>query len=120
MHPHLETLLQIQDLKTQRFELTSEGHGERQVEEEEFKVDIGQALALIDEKLEELEADLPPPVRSRYRRLSAGGGRAVVPVINGICYGCFVSIPTSMTAHVVSHEELRNCDSCGRFLYGFT
>jgi uncharacterized protein len=118
MHPHLETLLQLQDLKTQRRELT-EVEAERQVEEEEFKVDIEKAVAEIDQRIEELESELPPPIRSRYRRMAAGHGRAVVPVIRGICYGCFVSIPTASLAGVVQHEEIRSCDNCGRFLYGF-
>jgi uncharacterized protein len=116
MHPHLETLLQLQDLKSQRREL-AEDEGERQVEEQEFKVDIEEALQEIDRKIEELEAELPPAVRSRYGRLSTGG-RAVVPMIGGICYGCFVSIPTAITAEVVLHSGLLTCDNCGRFLYG--
>lgn len=116
MHPQLEILLQIQDLKAQRQEL-AEFEAERRVEEEEFQVDIEGALERLDEKIAELENELEPAVRSRYERIAKGRGRAVVPVINGTCYGCFVSIPTAMTAEMIHNDEIRSCDNCGRFLY---
>ncbi len=116
MHPQLEILLQIQDLKAQRRDLV-EDESERKVEEEEFQIDPEQAVRSIDEKIAELEEELTPPVRSRYKRISKSAGRAVVPVINGICYGCFVSIPTSLASDVHRNDEIRNCDHCGRFIY---
>jgi predicted nucleic acid-binding Zn-ribbon protein len=116
MHPQLEILLQIQDLKTQRREL-AETEGERQVEAEEFRVDIDSALAQLDQKIDELEGELTPPVRGRYQRISAGRGRAVVPVIGGMCYGCFVAIPTALASDIARNDQLRHCDHCGRFLY---
>jgi len=116
MHPQLEILLQIQDLKAQRRDLT-EVESERKVEEEEFRINTEQAIRSIDEKIAELEAELTPSVRSRYERISRDRGRAVVPVINGICYGCFVSIPTSLASDVRRNDEVRHCDHCGRFIY---
>lgn len=116
MHPQLEILLQIQDLKAQHRELSAT-EGERQVEEQEFQVDIEGALKQLEEKISELESELSPAVRARYHRISAGRGRAVVPVINGLCYGCFVAIPTALASEMTQNEELRHCDHCGRFLY---
>ncbi|HEY8470912.1 MAG TPA: C4-type zinc ribbon domain-containing protein [Longimicrobiales bacterium] len=116
MHPHLEILLQLQDLKAQRREL-AEGGEVRRVEEEEFHVDLQEAIAKLDAKIEEMEAELPPDVRRRYRQIE-GRGRAVVPVINGICYGCFVSIPTAVVAEIERNDAIRLCDHCGRILYG--
>lgn len=116
MHPQLEILLQIQDLKAQHREL-SVTEGERQVEEEEFQVDIEKALKQLEEKIQELEGELGPAVRSRYQRISAGRGRAVVPVINGLCYGCFMAIPTALASELTNNDDLRHCDHCGRFLY---
>ncbi len=116
MHPHLECLLEIQDLKTQRREL-EEATSERQVEEEVFHISIEDALAQLDEKIREIESQLSPPIRSRYQRLSGRHRRVVVPVIKGTCYGCFVSIPTAVASESERNKEIRYCDSCGRFLY---
>jgi predicted nucleic acid-binding Zn-ribbon protein len=116
MHPQLESLLEIQDLKTQRREL-QEATTERQFEEEVFNISIDDALGQLDQKIEEMEDQLDPSVRNRYKRLAGRHWRVVAPVIRGTCYGCFVSIPTATASEAERNEELRFCDSCGRFLY---
>jgi len=116
MHPQLEILLEIQDLKTQRRELV-ETPDEREVEEGVFNVSVEQAVAELDEKISEMEEALAPQVRSRYRRVAGRRGRAIVPVIRGICYGCFVAVPTALASDAERNEELRTCENCGRFLY---
>ena len=116
MHPHLETLLEIQDLKTQRREL-AEGTADREVQESVFGLGVDDALKQIDEKMTEMEATLPPQVRSRYQRLAAKQPRVVVPVIRGTCYGCFVQVPTARASDADRNEEIRSCQNCGRFLY---
>lgn len=114
MHPQLETLLELQDLKGQRGELVEQSEG-RAVEEEVFGISADDALEQLDAKITEMEESLEPNVRSRYKRLSGSRARFVVPVINGTCFGCFVSIPTALSGE--RNEELRFCDNCGRFLY---
>jgi uncharacterized protein len=116
MHNQLEILLEIQDLKTQRREL-EQNSSEGQMEQEVFNVSLDQALEQLDEKIAEMEASLEPRIRSRYQRLAGKRTRAVVPVINGTCYGCFVSVPTALASDADRNEDLRFCDSCGRFLY---
>ncbi len=116
MHAQLECLLEIQDLKTQRRELQDATH-ERQFEEEVFNISIDDAVSRLDQKIREMEESLAPAVRSRYRRLAERHWRVVAPVIRGTCYGCFVSIPTALASDAERNEELRSCDSCGRFLY---
>jgi predicted nucleic acid-binding Zn-ribbon protein len=114
MHPQLETLLEIQDLKTQRRELEA---GEREVEESVFNLSIDDALRELEAKIGEMEDSLPAPVRSRYNRVSTKHPRVVVPVIRGTCYGCFVSVPTALASDAERNEDIRSCQSCGRFLY---
>ena len=114
MHEQLEKLLEIQDLKSQRGELLDQGAG-RDVEEEVFNISVEDALEQLDAKMAEMEESLEPSVRGRYRKLSGSRGRFVVPVINGTCFGCFVSIPTALTSE--RNQSLRYCDNCGRFLY---
>lgn len=116
MDVQLEILLQIQDLKAQRRDL-EEGGSEREVEREAFDLDIDHALALLDEKIVEVVGELDPRVRKRYHRLAGGIERVVVPAIKGTCYGCFVSVPVSVSSDPAERAKLRNCESCGRFLY---
>jgi predicted nucleic acid-binding Zn-ribbon protein len=116
MHPQLEVLLQIQDLKSQRREL-SESEGGRAVEEQEFNIDIDDAIAQLEARIDELKTDLPAHVRGRLERFAKTGGRAVVPVINGICYGCFTAVATGAVAGLGRNDNVNYCESCGRFLY---
>ena len=116
MHPHLEILLEIQDLKTQRRELEETG-ADREVQESVFGLGIDDALSQIDEKIAEMLESLPPTVRSRYTRIASRQPRAVVPVIRGTCYGCFVQVPTALASDADRNEEVRSCQNCGRFLY---
>lgn len=119
MHPQLELLLQLQDLKSHRRELIENDPG-RAVEEQEFHVNVEEAIANLDERIDELKRELPTPVRARLERFSTGAGRAVVPVINGICYGCFSALPTASMSALGRNDELNHCEQCGRFLYVVT
>lgn len=116
MHPQLELLLQIQDLKSQRRELAAATEAAH-VEEEEFHVDVQQALTLLDEKIGEMKNSLEKRIRSRLEKISQSQGRAVVPLINGTCYGCFTMVPTADLSSFSNKEELHSCENCGRFLY---
>ena len=42
--------------------------------------------------------------------------RPMVPVRNGVCYGCFVSFPTARLSDFEGDVPL-TCESCGRLLY---
>ncbi len=119
MHTQLEVLLEIQDLKAQCEELAAQGSNTRRVQEEEFRLDVDEAVAQLREKIRDLEDHLNPAVRQRYDRISKSLHRVVVPAINGLCYGCFVSIPTSVASESggPGQEQMRTCENCGRFLY---
>ncbi len=115
LNPQLEILLQIQDLRTQRKDLL-EPEPTRKVEEEEFHIDVDDAVRQIDEKIQELRESLAPSVRARYDRIAAAKPRVVVPVIGGTCYGCFTMIATA-AAGTRSNDVIRSCENCGRFVY---
>ncbi|MFO7587972.1 MAG: hypothetical protein R6X22_07850 [Gemmatimonadota bacterium] len=115
MHPQLELLLEIQDLQTQRRALAEEPLAG--VEEELFELSPEEALRLLDEKVEELADRLAGPVAARWRDVSTTLDRAVAPVLNGVCYGCFVAVPTAWSSEPGRNERIRVCDQCGRFLY---
>lgn len=116
MHPQLEKLLEIQDMKSQRADLLEQTDGGN-VEVEVFNISADKALAQLDEKIVEMEESLEPAIRNRYKRVAGSRGKFIVPVINGTCFGCFVSIPTAVASGPDRNEALQFCDSCGRFLY---
>jgi predicted nucleic acid-binding Zn-ribbon protein len=117
MHPQLFLLMELQDLRSQQREL-QEGVGTtRAMEQEEFHMDLELALVQLSEKIVELEGALAPGVQERYRRVLPQRERFVVPVISGVCYGCFVSIPTATVGEWDVVQDLRSCENCGRFIY---
>lgn len=116
MHPQLEKLMEIQDLRSQRAELVEQSEG-RDVEVEVFQISVDDAIEQLDAKIGEMGEALEPAIRNRYERLAGSRDRFVVPVINGTCFGCFVSIPTAVAGIAQRNEGLRFCDNCGRFLY---
>lgn len=115
MHSQLELLLEVQDLKAQKRELEEAAEeSSRAIEADIFQVKPEDAAALLQEKIEEMEAGLEPDVAARYKQISGRRGRAVAPVLEGVCYGCFMAVPTSMAR---SNEEIHWCEHCGSFIY---
>jgi uncharacterized protein len=118
MNPQLRLLMELQDLRAQERELATEGSaalGEQEVKH--FHIDISQARAQLRDKIGELEEELSPRIRARYDRVAPVRERVVVPVIRGVCYGCFVSIPTATIGDRERREEIQNCENCGSFIY---
>ena len=115
MHCQLEILLELQDLKAQKHELeeAAEEHS-LEIERKVFRVKAGDAVVQLESKIDEMEAALDSEVKARYRLIASRRARPVVPVLNGMCYGCFMAVPTAMTT---TNDEIRWCEHCGSFLY---
>ncbi len=114
MHPQVMLLLEIQDLHLQRTALLEEP-GFIEFQAGHFNIDPKEAASALDEKIQELKEGLDPPIKTRCERGFPALGRMVVPVIGGVCYGCFVSIPTSRSGP--PNQAVESCESCGRFIY---
>jgi predicted nucleic acid-binding Zn-ribbon protein len=115
MHPQLEILLELQDLKAQKREMEEAAEeSSREIERKVFRVEPEDAIAQLEAKIEEMETALEPDVMIRYGPIARTRKRAVTPVLNGVCYGCFMAMPT---ATVRTNEELRWCENCGSFVY---
>ncbi len=71
-------------------------------------------MAQLDAKIGEMESALEESVLKRYRLIAERRARPVVPVLNGICYGCFMAVPTATSK---TNEEIRWCEHCGSFIY---
>ena len=115
MHPQLELLLELQDLHSQRRALHDEPL--RDMEEAVFDLKPEDALELLDFKVTELIGRLEPGIQRRYLSIIGTLGRAVVPVLNGICYGCYVATPTAWSSEAGRNDSVGVCAHCGRFLY---
>lgn len=115
MHPQLETLLEIQDLRAQFRSL--EEAPLRKVEEEVFALTPDEARDMLELKIGELADELETGVRQRYDAIEEAVERVVVPVLSGVCYGCYVAIPTAWSSRTGKNDQITNCTHCGRFLY---
>lgn len=114
MHPQLEILLELQDLKAQKREMeeAADEHS-RDLESKVFQVKPEDAVLHLQEKIAEMEEILDPEILKRYRLVSDRRPRAVVPVLSGMCYGCFTDMPTMSR----TNDEIRWCEHCGSFVY---
>ena len=112
LHPELEILLEIQDLQALRRDILTPEYGAAGL-----VADTKEHAARIEERIAEREQALSRGVRTVYERVSRRHERVVAPVLNGVCFGCFVHVPTSRGRDAERNATLRTCESCGRFIY---
>ena len=113
MNEFLQKLVMLQDLDYMIVEVKSE---------DAKKVQKKMGLKIKgDEKLrdakEALEEAIPPKVLSKYHKLMERFGRAIAPVVESKCMGCYMTLPKRLSIRELGNRELRNCERCGRFLY---
>lgn len=73
------------------------------------------------EQLEQARAELVAQVDRRwillYDRVFKRYGRAVAPVKDRVCLGCFATLPTSALPPPADSDAVSVCQSCSRILY---
>jgi len=113
MHEQIDYLVSLQDLDT----LIRETRDEKRRAELES---MGFTLDNV-EPLESAREALVKRIDERfvrvYERLTVKYGRAVVPVVNRTCLGCFQSVPPSFFSEVTANQPVKVCENCGRILY---
>ncbi|MCK4235050.1 hypothetical protein KAU34_08030 [candidate division WOR-3 bacterium] len=110
MDRQLELLIVLHDLSLLIKEVNTEK--EAGFEVSKHKEDLLKAK-------EKVEKDLETALLKRYEKLIERYPRAVAPVIDGICYGCFVTLPSAFVVRKNKNEEVTICPNCGRFIYWF-
>ena len=59
-----------------------------------------------------------PPLIERYKKIiSHYGSRAVVPVVDNICQGCFTNLPRHTVDEIRISRKPFFCENCSRILY---
>jgi predicted nucleic acid-binding Zn-ribbon protein len=116
MGEQLECLIKIQDLVNRRYEMENDTTVE-QFQEMGFKIDRKRELKVLSETIEDLVGKLNQSTQDLYKRVSLKYTRPLAPVINGICYGCFVALPTAQDTGKKDGKTVETCSSCGRIIY---
>ncbi len=110
MHPQLELLIRLHDLELMLKESEELAASEVEVR---FKM---EDMAKLEEARRRLEASIEPEHMTHYEKLKPKS-RPVVPVVEGICYGCFMRLPTQVATQTERNAKVSTCMNCGRFLY---
>lgn len=76
-----------------------------------------EGIENLNEMRDEVASKIDPPLLRTYERLHQRYRRAVVPVKNEICLGCFVKLPTSLSTKGKDNIIVFRCENCGRILY---
>ncbi|HJX32398.1 MAG TPA: hypothetical protein VJ624_11225 [Thermodesulfobacteriota bacterium] len=113
MNDILQNLVIVQDLD----EMISESNNAEIINQQEEMGFAINGLEKLIEAREELIKKIPPEVFNHYNRVRARYGRAIAPVRENICLGCFIKIPTQISSREMGNQVLRNCENCGRYLY---
>jgi predicted nucleic acid-binding Zn-ribbon protein len=108
----VQLLVALQDLE-QMIREAEDRKNREALEKMGFPVTGVEELRKAQKKLED---KLPPGLMGRYRKLSARSGRAVVPVVDGVCTGCFTNVPAIFTSSV-NAGKVMYCETCGRVLF---
>ncbi|OGC41197.1 hypothetical protein A2Y85_05185 [candidate division WOR-3 bacterium RBG_13_43_14] len=78
-----------------------------------FKIEDEEKLSLSRAR-QDLLGKLPPEIAGIYERLRKRYQKAIAPVDNGFCFGCFQQLPTELLTRI---KEINTCPNCGRILY---
>jgi predicted nucleic acid-binding Zn-ribbon protein len=74
--------------------------------------------AKIVAKRDAMAKDIKTSALRKYDMLrSRRNGKAVVGVVNGICQGCFMSIPPQHFNNILKGDRILNCPTCQRILF---
>jgi predicted nucleic acid-binding Zn-ribbon protein len=62
-------------------------------------------------------SQVPRDLLRRYELVQKRRGLALVPVVDGICKGCFMSLPPQLSNIIARCTSIETCPSCQRLLY---
>ena len=81
-------------------------------------LDFAETRSKSDEERKlELRRLIPQPILGHYDRLVVRGKKGVAVVRNQVCTGCHMRLPIGTINTLMQGNDLRLCDTCGRYLY---
>ncbi|HIE05442.1 MAG TPA: hypothetical protein EYP58_01435 [bacterium (Candidatus Stahlbacteria)] len=107
----IELLIKLHDLDLLLKEL---GTPEKRKSFQSIGFKIKDPKKHLTEAREHLAQKLPKQLLDRYEKIMKRYERALAPVIKGICYGCFIRLPSEMSTR---RSGIRTCPNCGRIIY---
>lgn len=113
MHEQMVLLVHLQDLDIMIKECSDP---ERKAELEALGFELSGLEALRTARQRLLDA-IEPRYVLLYERTAAKKGRAVVPVVDRTCPGCFQNVPPSFFSGITADQPVKVCENCGRILY---
>ncbi|MBN2091396.1 hypothetical protein JW964_17420 [candidate division KSB1 bacterium] len=72
---------------------------------------------MLEDERTELANKISRPLLYTYEKLRKRYKRAIVPVKNSTCLGCFMKVPTSLSVRGREDAGVFTCEGCGRILY---
>jgi mannitol/fructose-specific phosphotransferase system IIA component (Ntr-type) len=103
MHPHVNHLIQLQELTLIK--------DEQQVSQRK------EHLEKLDEAIREMALQLPPLLREQFSRLNKKDHVVIGPISEGMCTMCRMTLPISLVQAVRMARDILGCPNCARMLY---
>ena len=77
----------------------------------------GAQLDQLDASITSLTKEIPADVGQQFSRLLQKNPLAIVPVVNGVCTACGMTLPVSLVHQVHAAERIYHCPACARLLF---
>jgi len=74
-------------------------------------------LAQLNKSIDKMQAALPPEAKTIFDKLQKKSQVAIVPIHDGNCTGCGMSLPVSLVYDVKASKEIHQCPTCARILF---
>jgi mannitol/fructose-specific phosphotransferase system IIA component (Ntr-type) len=103
MHPLANHLIQLQELALIR---------------EEKKVTGPAAhFETLDESIAAMKKELPRDIGVMFEKLYKKDHNVIIPISDGVCAVCGMSLPRSLVQAVRIGKDIHNCPNCARIIY---
>jgi predicted nucleic acid-binding Zn-ribbon protein len=100
------------DVETLRSHISTE---EKEITEK--VAELERQLSDHEQSRKRLTEKVPKQILGRYETVQRRRGIAVVPVVNGICLGCHMSLPPQLNNILARFETIESCPNCQRLLF---
>ncbi len=77
----------------------------------------GAQLDQLDTSIAALKKELPAEISRQFARQLQKNPLAIVPMENGVCTACGMTLPVALVHQVHAAEQIYHCPSCARLLF---